>query len=167
MSFAVIIRRLDLEQPGAIAWATAAAYGMNSQMATYRPRSRHHDAGRKGNVSEIFLLHRGDVFGSQNPKDGTIFASPPVGRHPREGCVVLNNLSKEIRECFRHAEDCAQQAAAQTDPQLKQDFLDLEQHWLFLACSYECTEQLTDLTDETKRQVDNLPKPSHWQKARR
>jgi hypothetical protein len=103
------------------------------------------------------LLDRGDVFGSQNPKDGTIFASPPVGRHAREGCVVLNNLSKEIRECFRHAEDCAQQAADQTDPQLKQDFLDLEQHWLFLARSYECTEQLTHLTDETKRQLDNLP----------
>ena len=29
---------------------------------------------------------------------------------------MLKNLSEEIRECYRHAEDCARKAAAQTDP---------------------------------------------------
>ena len=71
----------------------------------------------------------------------------------RAGRVVLNNLGEEIRECYRHAEDCALKAIAHTDPQLKQDFLDLEQRWLFLARSYEFSERLTDLSDETKQQV--------------
>jgi hypothetical protein len=70
---------------------------------------------------------------------------------------MLNNLSEHIRECLRHAEDCAQKAAAHTGPQTKQDFLDLEQHWLFLARSYGFTERLTDFSNETKRQADRLP----------
>jgi hemerythrin-like domain-containing protein len=76
----------------------------------------------------------------------------------RAGRVVLNNLRKEIRECYRHAEDCALKAIAHADAQPKQDFLDLEQRWLFLARSYELSERLTSLCDETKRRVDELPK---------
>jgi hypothetical protein len=72
--------------------------------------------------------------------------------------VVLNNLSEEIRKCLRHAEDCARKAAAQTDPELKQDFLALERRWLFLARSYDFTRQVIDLSGETKRQVDRFPK---------
>jgi hypothetical protein len=44
---------------------------------------------------------------------------------------MLNNLSKQIHECLQHADDCARQAAAQTDPKLKQDFLDMERRWLY------------------------------------
>jgi hypothetical protein len=55
---------------------------------------------------------------------------------------VLNNLSKEIFECYWHAKDCALKATAHTDAQQKRDFLDLEQRWLFLARSYEFTEKL-------------------------
>ena len=66
---------------------------------------------------------------------------------------MLNNLSEQIRECLQHAEDCAQQAAAESDPQLKQDFLDTERRWLFLARSYEFTDRLTGLSDETKRRL--------------
>jgi hypothetical protein len=62
---------------------------------------------------------------------------------------MLRNLSEEIRECHRHAEDCARKAAAQTDPQLKADFLNLELRWLFLARSYEFTERLRGFSDET------------------
>ncbi|HMF05885.1 MAG TPA: hypothetical protein VKE72_02600 [Methylocella sp.] len=71
---------------------------------------------------------------------------------------MLNNLSEEIRVCYRHAEDCARKAAAHTDPQSKADFLDLEVRWLFLARSYEFTERLTDFSGETKRQADKLPR---------
>jgi hypothetical protein len=71
---------------------------------------------------------------------------------------VLNNLSGDIRECLRHAEDCARKAAAQTDPKVKQDFLDLEQRWLSLARSYEFTERIGDFSNETKRKLDKLPK---------
>jgi hypothetical protein len=57
---------------------------------------------------------------------------------------VLNNLSGDIRECLQHAEDCARKAAGQTDPKVKQDFLNLEQRWLSLARSYEFTERISD-----------------------
>ena len=71
---------------------------------------------------------------------------------------MLKNLSEEIRECLQHAEDCARKAATQSCPNLKQDFLGLEQRWLSLARSYEFTEQLTDFSGETKRQASKLPK---------
>jgi hypothetical protein len=59
---------------------------------------------------------------------------------------------------LRHAEDCARKAAAQTDPNLKENFLDIERRWLFLARSYEFTERLGDLSDEAKRQADKPTK---------
>ncbi len=70
---------------------------------------------------------------------------------------MLANLSEQIRDCLEHADDCARKAAAQTDPRMKQDFLDLEQRWRFLARSYEFTERLGAFSDETKRQVDKRP----------
>ena len=73
---------------------------------------------------------------------------------------MLNNLSEQVRDCLKHAEDCARQAAAQTDPRLKEDFLDLERRWLHLARSYEFTEQLGDFSSETRRKADDLPKLS-------
>ena len=69
---------------------------------------------------------------------------------------MLNNLSEQIRECLQHAEDCARQAAAQTDQKLKQNFLDKERRWLMLAQSYDFTHRLSDLSDETNRRADNL-----------
>ncbi len=74
---------------------------------------------------------------------------------------MLKNLSEEIRECYRHAEDCARKAVAQPDPQLKADFLDLELRWLFLARSYEFSARLTDFSSEAKRQAERrkLPLP--------
>ena len=72
---------------------------------------------------------------------------------PPWSTFVLNNLSEQIRECLRHAEDCARNAAAQTDPQLKKDFFEMERCWLFLARSYELTERVTDFAAENKRQT--------------
>ncbi len=71
---------------------------------------------------------------------------------------MLNNLSKQIRDCLEHAEDCAQKAAAQTDPQLKKDFLKLEERWLYLARSYEFSERLTDFSDDAKLNANRLAK---------
>jgi hypothetical protein len=70
--------------------------------------------------------------------------------------AMLNNLSKQIRDCLDHAEDCARQAAAETDPKLKEDFLNMERRWLVLAQSYGFTQRLGDFSDEAKRQVDRL-----------
>jgi hypothetical protein len=72
---------------------------------------------------------------------------------------MLQSLSERIRECYEHAEECARKADAQTDPTLKQDFLDMEKRWLTLARSFEFSQRLGDFSDETNRQVTNLAKP--------
>ena len=64
---------------------------------------------------------------------------------------MQNNLSEQIRDCYRHAQDCARKAAKQTDPNLKQDFLELEESWLFLARSFKFNERLGDLSDVMNR----------------
>jgi hypothetical protein len=72
---------------------------------------------------------------------------------------MLNSLSEHIRDCYAHAEDCARKAAAQTDSQLKQDFLDMERRWLTLAKSYELSQRLDDFSDEAGRRVGRSPNP--------
>ena len=62
----------------------------------------------------------------------------------------------ETRE-YQRAEDCAHKAAAQTDPKLKADFLDLKLRRLFLAQGYEFTKRLADFSDEAKRRADARP----------
>jgi len=42
-------------------------------------------------------------------------------------------LSNRVRECLRQAEDCVQQAASQTDPKLRQDYLIIAACWLKLS----------------------------------
>jgi hypothetical protein len=44
-----------------------------------------------------------------------------------------NNLSEQIRECDEQAVRCARQADAQTDPKVKQQFLELKRRWRLLA----------------------------------
>ena len=108
--------------------------------------------------SVVFCCVAATILLSKVSTKGTRFRSPPV--EPREcgGRVMLRNLSEEICECYRHAEDCARKAAGQSCQKLRQDFLDLEQRWLSLARSYEFTERLTDFSDETKRISDKLPR---------
>ena len=74
---------------------------------------------------------------------------------------MLNNLSEHIRECLRHAEDCGRKAAAQTDPTLKEDFLDMERRWLSLARSYELTEQLTYFSGKAAKREANTRSSGH------
>ena len=57
-----------------------------------------------------------------------------------------NRLSQELAECYQHAGDCARQAAAQTDPETKRNFLDMERRWMSLA-----REILADFSDEKAR----------------
>ena len=59
---------------------------------------------------------------------------------------MLSNVSEHVRECYEHAEYCARKAATQTDPRIKQDYLDLERHWLTLAHSFEFSERPTDFS---------------------
>jgi len=56
---------------------------------------------------------------------------------------MLNNLNEEARAWYGQAAHCAQQADAQTDPKMRQQFLELERLWLTLALSFEFTESQT------------------------
>jgi len=61
---------------------------------------------------------------------------------------MLKSVSEEIRDCYKQAEACARQAAAQTDPKLRKDFLALEAAWLKLARLRE-----TDLSDRIRERA--------------
>ena len=47
------------------------------------------------------------------------------------------NMSKEIRKCYAHAENCACEAKEATTEEARADLLQLERNWLKLAHSYE------------------------------
>jgi hypothetical protein len=66
---------------------------------------------------------------------------------------MLKHLGEQIRDCYRHAEDCAQKAAAHTEPELKRDFLDLERGWLLLAHSCEFSRRLNGFSAKAKRRT--------------
>jgi hypothetical protein len=61
---------------------------------------------------------------------------------------MLKSASEEIRNCHGHAETCARQAAEQTDPKLREDFLALKAAWLKLARLRE-----TDLSDRIRERA--------------
>jgi hypothetical protein len=50
--------------------------------------------------------------------------------------------TKEIEECRAHAAYCARQAERAGCPNIREDFLRLEQNWLQLACSYEIAQEI-------------------------
>jgi hypothetical protein len=52
--------------------------------------------------------------------------------------IMLQKLSEEIAECYRHASHCRERATDALDPSTKRDFLDMEWRWLSLARSYDC-----------------------------
>jgi hypothetical protein len=51
-------------------------------------------------------------------------------------------LIKEIEDCQAHAAHCARQANNAACPNIREDFLRLEQSWLQLARSYEVAQQI-------------------------
>lgn len=51
-------------------------------------------------------------------------------------------LIKEIEDCQAHAAHCARQARNAACPNIRADFLRLEQSWLQLAHSYEVAQQI-------------------------
>ena len=77
-----------------------------------------------------------------------------VGR--REGAMSVN-FSSEAGECRLYAEHCADRARLQSDPQLRQDFLEMQRRWLALARSYEFAERLEFLSAvETRNKETRL-----------
>ena len=71
-----------------------------------------------------------------------------------------NDLSATDEWIYQQADHCARQADAQTDPTVKQQFLELKRLWLLLARSCDFTERLGGLYDETNRKSDNLLSPT-------
>jgi hypothetical protein len=65
---------------------------------------------------------------------------------------MLEDLNNQIRECLLHAEDCMQQAASQTDPKLRRDYLIIGSCWLKLSSELS---QLADFS-KPKRQGKQL-----------
>ena len=59
---------------------------------------------------------------------------------------MLQNLSKEIRECYHRAEECRRLAQAALTESVRTDYLDMERRWLALVHSYEFTERLSNFT---------------------
>jgi hypothetical protein len=69
----------------------------------------------------------------------------------REGRTLFESLSENIRECYRHAENCRREAKEQRDPAFRQDFLDCERRWLLLARGYESAERLETFSQGFRR----------------
>jgi hypothetical protein len=59
----------------------------------------------------------------------------------------MHNHAEQIREYYRQAAECAQQADTQMDPKVKQQFLVLTRLWLTLANRFELKSR-TDLSDK-------------------
>ena len=68
------------------------------------------------------------------------------GTRRDEGCALRNVLAKNIGDCYGHAEHCRRRAKEQSDPVLRQDFLDCERRWLLLARGYELAERMEALS---------------------
>jgi hypothetical protein len=75
-------------------------------------------------------------------------------RKPSKGRAMLSN---QVRDCFRHAEECMQQAATQTDPKLRRNYLIIGACWLKLI--RELSELPADFSI-SERQVRQFAAPA-------
>jgi hypothetical protein len=78
---------------------------------------------------------------------------------------MLRNLSSDVLECLRHAEDCAAQAKYQTNPALQRDYFDLELRWLKLARSYQFAQQLQTFASQLTQRLEQLKRNGSATKA--
>jgi hypothetical protein len=67
-----------------------------------------------------------------------------------EGAMFVS-VSREASECRLYAEHCSDKARLQSDPQLRQCFLEMQRRWLSLARSYEFAERLEFLSAVEER----------------
>jgi hypothetical protein len=80
---------------------------------------------------------------ARNPRNWDVGA-------PWEGRMFVS-VSNEASECRLYAEHCADKAQLQSDPQLRQWFLEMQRRWLSLARSYEFAERLEFLSAVEER----------------
>jgi hypothetical protein len=67
---------------------------------------------------------------------------------------MLQNLSPDVRECLRRAEDCAARAKRETNTELQREFFEMEMRWLKLARSFQFAEQLRTFTIHREGEAD-------------
>jgi hypothetical protein len=72
---------------------------------------------------------------------------------------MLQKLSEEIQECYRHADESRQRAKVAFTDQARQDLLDMERRWLSLARSYEFAELLSDYVEPFRNRNRKRPSP--------
>jgi len=65
---------------------------------------------------------------------------------------MLAELSDHVSECIDRAADTERRAREATDPQLRQDLLDIAKRWRHLAESYQFVESLDRFIVEQKSQ---------------
>jgi hypothetical protein len=92
---------------------------------------------------------------TQAPVTERPVALPPEGMG---GASMLQELSKEIQECYRHAAECRQRAERTFTEKGRQGFLDMERRWLSLAHSYEFAEGLANYVEPFRK--PNRKRPS-------
>src|SRR5690349_9576814 len=71
-----------------------------------------------------------------------------AGDATNPGGVMSSPLKEEIRECYEHAAEAHERAELATTAIERQDWLEAEQRWLFLARSYSLSERLFDCNSE-------------------
>jgi hypothetical protein len=64
---------------------------------------------------------------------------------------MLLSLTKEIEDCLAHAAHCASWAKNAACPNIREDFLRLEQNWLQLARSDEVARKIGTSGGQWKR----------------
>ena len=71
---------------------------------------------------------------------------------------MLQNLSKDIRECYLRAEECGRLAETARTPSAKADYLAMERRWLSLAHSYEFSQRLSNFTANFSKREHQKPR---------
>jgi hypothetical protein len=72
----------------------------------------------------------------------------------RLGLTMLQNLSADVSDCLRRAEECAARAKCEPNPAAQRDFYEMELRWLRLARSFQFTEQLRTFQTHQERLQD-------------
>jgi hypothetical protein len=71
---------------------------------------------------------------------------------------MWENLAEEVRECLRHAGECAARAKIEPHPAIQRDFIDMELRWLQLARSYQFLGSCALFQQNTISRVANFPR---------
>src|SRR4029079_2904991 len=73
--------------------------------------------------------------------------------------AMLENLGEHVLECLRRAEESAERAKREPNPDIQRDFLEMEGRWLRLALSYQFLEQLgsfTSYNNQNRAQISRM-----------